>query len=42
MAGKMHTTRIDIPAEQRKKLVALLNRQLADTLDLYSQTKFAH
>ncbi len=42
MAGKMHPTRIDIPAEQRKKLVALLNRQLADTLDLYSQTKFAH
>ena len=42
MAGKMHTTRIDIPAEQRKKLVAVLNRQLADTLDLYSQTKFAH
>jgi starvation-inducible DNA-binding protein len=42
MAGKMHPTRIDIPEEQRKKLVALLNRQLADTLDLYSQTKFAH
>jgi len=42
MAGKMHPTRIDIPAEQRKKLVALLNGQLADTLDLYSQTKFAH
>jgi starvation-inducible DNA-binding protein len=42
MAGKMHTTRNDIPAEQRKKLVTLLNQQLADTLDLYSQTKFAH
>ncbi|MGZ8641771.1 MAG: DNA starvation/stationary phase protection protein Dps [Actinomycetota bacterium] len=42
MAGRMHPTRIDIPEEQRKKLVALLNRQLADTLDLYTQTKFAH
>ena len=42
MAGTMHSTRNDIPAEQRKKLVALLNRQLADTSDLYSQTKFAH
>lgn len=41
-ATKMHSTRHDIPAEQREKLVALLNRQLADTLDLYSQTKFAH
>jgi starvation-inducible DNA-binding protein len=42
MAGTMHPTRIDIPEEQRTRLVALLNRQLADTLDLYSQTKFAH
>jgi starvation-inducible DNA-binding protein len=35
-------TRIDIPADAREKLVALLNQQLADTFDLYSQTKFAH
>jgi len=42
MTGTMHTTRHDIPAEQREALVALLNGQLADTLDLYSQTKFAH
>jgi starvation-inducible DNA-binding protein len=42
MTGTMHTTRHDIPAEQREVLVALLNGQLADTLDLYSQTKFAH
>ncbi|VTU00365.1 ferritin dps family protein : Ferritin Dps family protein OS=Chloroflexus aggregans (strain MD-66 / DSM 9485) GN=Cagg_3484 PE=3 SV=1: Ferritin [Gemmataceae bacterium] len=35
-------TRIDIPADRRDKVVALLNQQLADTFDLYSQTKFAH
>ncbi|WP_439621972.1 DNA starvation/stationary phase protection protein Dps [Gemmata sp.] len=35
-------TRIDIPADKREKLVALLNQQLADTFDLFSQTKFAH
>ena len=42
MTGTMHTTRHDIPIEQREALVALLNGQLADTLDLYTQTKFAH
>ena len=35
-------TRIDIPAEKRDKLIALLNQHLADTFDLASQTKFAH
>lgn len=35
-------TRIDIPAARRKKLVALLNQQLADTFDLASQCKQAH
>jgi starvation-inducible DNA-binding protein len=35
-------TRIDIPAERREKLIALLNQHLADTLDLYSQIKQAH
>ncbi len=35
-------TRIDIPVEQRGKLIALLNQHLADTLDLYSQVKQAH
>jgi starvation-inducible DNA-binding protein len=42
MTGQLHETRIDIPADARAKLVDLLNRQLADSLDLYSQTKFAH
>ncbi len=35
-------TRIDIPPEAREKLIGLLNQQLADTLDLLSQTKHAH
>jgi starvation-inducible DNA-binding protein len=38
----MHETRIDIPKDTRAKLVDLLNRQLADTLDLYTQAKYAH
>ncbi len=35
-------TKIQLPAGSRDKLVALLNQQLADTFDLYSQTKQAH
>lgn len=35
-------TSIDIPQENREQLIALLNQQLADTLDLYTQTKQAH
>lgn len=35
-------TRIDLPADRREKLIALLNQQLADTFDLYSQSKQAH
>jgi len=42
VAGPMHETRNDLPLEQREQLVDLLNRQLADTLDLYTQTKYAH
>lgn len=38
----LNTTRIDIGAGTRKKAVALLQQQLADTFDLYSQTKQAH
>jgi starvation-inducible DNA-binding protein len=41
-AGTTFPTRIDIPAENRTKLVSLLNQRLADTFDLMSQTKFAH
>lgn len=35
-------TRIDIPSPNREKLIALLNARLADSIDLYTQTKFAH
>jgi starvation-inducible DNA-binding protein len=38
----MHKTSIDLDAETREQIVALLNQQLADTFDLYSQTKQAH
>lgn len=35
-------TRIDVEPDARKELVALLNQQMADNADLYSQTKQAH
>ncbi len=35
-------THVGLPAETREQMCALLNRQLADTIDLYSQTKQAH
>jgi starvation-inducible DNA-binding protein len=38
----LHRTRIDIPEDQRTRLVDLLNARLADTLDLASQVKYAH
>jgi starvation-inducible DNA-binding protein len=40
--SKSFPTKIDIPEEQRKALVELLNARLADTFDLYSQVKQAH
>ncbi len=35
-------TGVDLPAETRREMIALLNQELADTSDLYSQTKQAH
>ena len=35
-------THIDLPAERRSELIALLNQSLADTLDLMTQVKQAH
>ncbi len=35
-------TRNDLPADVRQKMVETLNRELAETLDLYTQTKHAH
>jgi starvation-inducible DNA-binding protein len=40
--AKMFKTANDITLETREMMVALLNQQLADTTDLYSQTKQAH
>ena len=37
-----HATGIDLPAAARGSLVTLLNQQLANMSDLYSQTKQAH
>jgi starvation-inducible DNA-binding protein len=42
LTTKMFTTRIDLPSEMSESIIALLNQQLADTFDLYSQTKQAH
>lgn len=42
MTNRMHETKIDIPQDVRMKLVDLLNRQLADTMDLFTQVKYAH
>jgi starvation-inducible DNA-binding protein len=39
---KMFETRIDLPLDNRKKLVDLLNARLADISDLYTQAKQAH
>ncbi len=38
----MHTTRNDLPAATREKIIAILNQNLADTLDLQLQAKQAH
>lgn len=35
-------TSVTLPADVRQGMVELLNQQLADTFDLYSQTKQAH
>jgi starvation-inducible DNA-binding protein len=40
--GRLFETRIGIDADKRKKLIAILNARLADTLDVQSQAKFAH
>ncbi len=40
--SQLFSTRNDLNSKSRQKLVALLNQQLADTFDLFSQTKQAH
>lgn len=39
---KLPSSRIDLSNEVREEMAALLNQTLADTVDLYSQTKQAH
>lgn len=38
----MFSTRNDLERGVREKMISLLNQQLADTFDLYSQTKQSH
>jgi starvation-inducible DNA-binding protein len=40
--ARMVTTRHDLPEPVRQEMIQLLNQQLADTFDLFSQTKQAH
>ncbi len=40
--GRMVQTSHDLPQEKRSEMVKLLNQQLADTFDLFTQTKQAH
>lgn len=41
-APRTFPTRNDLPNDNRRDLIALLNQHLADTQDLYTQTKYAH
>ena len=41
-AGTTFPTRNDSAADNRPKVISLLNQHLADAFDLMSQTKFAH
>ena len=41
-SANLYSTQVDIPTNQRVKLVELLNQTLADTLDLKTQVKQAH
>jgi starvation-inducible DNA-binding protein len=42
LASRLYPTHIDLPADARAKIVAILNQSLAATSDLKSQTKQAH
>lgn len=41
-ASRLVETSNDLPRETRVQMIELLNKQLADTFDLFSQTKQAH
>lgn len=40
--GQLYSTRIDLPADTRSQVIAVLNQTLASTLDLKTQVKQAH
>lgn len=42
MASHMHTTKNSLPEKDRIEIVAILNKSLASTNDLYAQLKQAH
>ena len=42
MKSKLHPTRLDLPESTRRKVVGLLNQNLADVLDLGLQAKQSH
>ena len=42
MKAKTYNTSIDLPLNIREPMIQLLNQQLADVFDLYSQAKQAH
>ena len=41
-ASILFASRIDLPSDLRDRVIKLLNQHLADSADLYSQTKQAH
>ena len=41
-AERTFKTSIDVPADAREQICEILNRQLADTTDLFTQLKHAH
>lgn len=42
MKTRLHKTKNDLPEKTRRKVIELLNQQLADVLDLHLQAKQAH
>jgi starvation-inducible DNA-binding protein len=42
MNDKMYHNRVALTDEQKKKTVAVMQERLAESLDMYSQAKFAH
>jgi len=42
LANRMYKNRVDLPDETKRKVVEILNQNLANAFDMYSQAKFAH